>query len=215
MQLSRRNGLVACIGALLWTGSVARAQVLSEALRDFKTYLLAASKLVLQASIGLDKIDLHALTAEQRQTAGQGLDTLSNELRAIFNSQSSLTRHIDFYIELARKPDKGGRERNDYWSRIVLPRIRALRPTVAQVARFVSQTPLFTVVLSPEEHLALTDSLAARSVALRSFESMRAPESPDEILELEGLNADYKALIANLQKLRVSVEAARRRLKST
>ena len=41
---------------------------------------------------------------------------------------------------------------------------------------------------------------------------MAPPVSPDDVLELEGLIADYKVLIHNLLTLRKAVDAAQRQL---
>ena len=73
--------------------------------------------------------------------------------------QTSFTNTIDFYIKVARDPARTDAERSAYWSRTIRPLIGELRSTVANIGEFVEETKLFSVVLSPEERLALADTL--------------------------------------------------------
>lgn len=210
-----RAGLVAVILAASASFALA-AGVISESLRDLERYLKAASSLAIQITTGLDGAKFDTLQPAQREAAARQLQTLSEGLAEIFQSQTSLVHNLDFYLTIAKDPARTPSERDSFWNRMVLGPARVVYKSVSQLKDFVaSGEQLFSVTLSNEERLALADNLRARRVTLRSFERMPPPVSSEEVLQLEGTISHYKILIANLGKLRIAVNGALRRLKST
>jgi hypothetical protein len=196
------------------SGAIA-ASLVSEALNDLKKYLKAASVLVVQASAGLDRSKFDTLPSLQRDSVATQLQFLADQLSKIFLEQTTLVNHMEFFVGLAKDPSKTAADRKTYWDNSVLPRIRTVYEAVTQVKTFSDKTDQpFSVALSPEERVALGDTLAGRGAALRTFEKMAPPASSDEVLQFEGLIADYKVLIQNLFNLRVAITEAQRRLSS-
>src|SRR6266542_947806 len=194
---------------------VIAASLALEALNDLKKYLKAASVLIVQASTGLDRSKFDTFSPEQRNSVATQLQTLADQLSKIFLEQTTLVNQLEFVVGLAKDPSKTATERKTYWDNNVLPRIRTVYETVTQVKNFSDKPDQpFSIALSPEERVALGDTLTARGVALRTFERMAPPASSDEVLQFEGLIADYKVLIQNLFKLRVAITEAQRRLSS-
>jgi hypothetical protein len=189
------------------------ATLLSDALSDLTKYFKAASSLVLRASIGLDNAALDALPAAQRDSAKTQLESVGQQLNLIFIEQTQLVSHMDFFVEIAKDPSKTAAQRKNYWDNSVLPKIRTVREAVSEV-RTLSDKPgqPFSVALSSEDRLALGDTLAARSAALKSFENMPPPASSDELLQFQGLTEHYKLLMKNLFNLRRAIDDALRRL---
>jgi hypothetical protein len=154
------------------------------------------------------------LQVAERDTAKRQLQTLSDGLGEIFVSQTSLVHNLDFYVTIAKDPAKTPAERDSFWNAMVLMPARAVYRSVSEVKEFVAVGErLFSVTLSDQDRLALGDNLRARGIALRTFERMPPPTSPEDVLQLEGLIAHYKVLIENLRVLRVAVDGALRRLK--
>jgi hypothetical protein len=213
MNLRCRFQTVLFLALITSASGVIAASLVSEALNDLKKYLKAASVLVVQASTGLDTSTFDALPPNQRDAVATQLQFLSDELSKIFLEQTTLVNHMEFFVGLAKNPSKTPAERKTYWDNSVLPRIRTVADAVTQVKTFSDKADQpFGVALTPEERVALGDALAGRSAALRTFERMAPPASSDEVLQFEGLIADYKVLIQNLFKLRVAITEARRRL---
>ena len=210
-----RAGLHTCAmtaAAILLGAAVASADFVSDALKDLQAYLKAATTLVGQASAGLDKADFRALAPNDRAAAKRSLQTLSTQLRDLFLGQSGLVRQLEFYVGVAKDEAKSDQDKATYWQRAVQPEIALVRKAVSGVMAFVAATDLLVVTLSPEDNMQLRDNLAARGIALRKFEVMSAPVARDDILQLEGLVADYKVLVDNLFKLRLAVDKAQQRL---
>jgi hypothetical protein len=198
--------------ALLLGPAVASAQFIADALNELQAYVRAATRLVGQASAGLDQADFRALAPKDRDAAKRGLQTLGTQLGELFVGQSSLVRQLEFYVGIAKDESKSGGEKMSYWQQAVQPQIILVRRAVSGVMTFVAATDLLIVTLSPEENMQLRDNLGARSITLRKFETMSAPLSREDVLQLDGLVAEYKVLIDNLFKLRIAIEKAQRRL---
>jgi hypothetical protein len=81
-----RAGLVAVILAASASFALA-AGVISESLRDLERYLKAASSLAIQITTGLDGAKFDTLQPAQREAAARQLQTLSEGLAEIFQSQ--------------------------------------------------------------------------------------------------------------------------------
>jgi hypothetical protein len=213
-----RAGIHTCTmtaAAILLGAAVACADFVSDALKDLQAYLKAATTLVGQASAGLDNADFRALAPNDREDAKRNLQTLSTQLGDLFIGQSSLVRQLEFYVGVAKDESKSNQDKSTYWQRAVRPEIAAVRKAVSGVMAFVAATDLLVVTLSPEDNMQLRDNLQARGIALRKFEVMSAPVASDDILQLEGLVADYKVLVDNLFKLRLAIGKAQQRLDGT
>jgi hypothetical protein len=212
-----RAGIHICamtVAAILLGAAVACADFVSDALTDLQAYLKAATTLVGQASAGLDKADFAALAPKDRDAAKQSLQTLSTQLGDLFIGQSSLVRQLQFYVGVAKDEAKSEQDKTGYWQSAVQPEIINVRKAVSGVMAFVAATNL-TVTLSAEDNLGLRDNLRARGIAIRKFENMPAPISRQDVLQLEGLVADYKVLVDNLFKLRLTIAKAQQRLDGT
>jgi hypothetical protein len=212
-----RAGIHICAmtAAMLLGAAMACADFVSDALTDLQAYLKAATTLVGQASAGLDKADLAALTPNDRDAAKRSLQTLGTQLGDLFVGQSSLVRQLEFYVGVAKDEAKSEQDKTGYWQSAVQPEIINVRKAVSGVMAFVAATNLLTVTLSAEDNLGLRDNLRARSIAIRKFENMPAPISRQDVLQLEGLVADYKVLVDNLFKLRLAIGKAQQRLDGT
>jgi hypothetical protein len=210
-----RAGIHTCAmtaAAILLGAAVACADFVSDALKDLQAYLKAATTLVGQASAGLDRADFRALAPSDRDAAKRSLQMLSTQLGDLFIDQSGLVRQLEFYVGLAKDDAKSDQDKTAYWQRAVRPEIAAVRKAVSGVMAFVAATDLLVVTLSAEDNMQLRDNLQARGIALRKFEVMSAPLARDDILQLEGLVADYKVLVENLFKLRLAIGKAQQRL---
>lgn len=215
VAFSSRLRLLLFLALITSASGVIAASLALEALNDLKKYLKAASVLIVQASTGLDRSKFDTFSPEQRNSVATQLQTLADQLSKIFLEQTTLVNQLEFFVGLAKDPSKTATERKTYWDNNVLPRIRTVYETVTQVKNFSDKPDQpFSIALSPEERVALGDTLTARGVALRTFERMAPPASSDEVLQFEGLIADYKVLIQNLFKLRVAITEAQRRLSS-
>jgi hypothetical protein len=213
-----RAGIHICAmtaAATLLGAAMACADFVSDALTDLQAYLKAATTLVGQASAGLDKADFAALAPKDRDAAKRSLQTLSTQLGDLFVDQSSLVRQLEFYVGVAKDESKSEQDKTGYWQSAVQPEIINVRKAVSGVVAFVAATNLLTVTLSAEDNLGLRDNLRARGIAIRKFENMPAPISRQDLLQLEGLVADYKVLVDNLFKLRLAIGKAQRRLDGT
>jgi len=210
-----RAGIHTCAmtaAAILLGAGLACADFVSDALKDLQAYLKAATTLVGQASAGLDQADFRALAPNDRDAARRSLQTLSTQLGDLFVGQSSLVRQLEFYVGVAKDEAKSDQDKTTYWQGAVQPEIAMVRKAVSSVMAFVAATDLLVVTLSPEDNMQLRDNLAARGIALRKFEVMSAPVARDDVLQLEGLVADYKVLVENLFKLRLAIGKAQQRL---
>jgi hypothetical protein len=210
-----RAGIHTCAmtaAAILLGAAMACADFVADALADLQAYLKAATILVGQASAGLDKADLAALAPQDREAAKRSLQTLSTQLGDLFVGQSSLVRQLEFYVGVAKDESKSEQDKTGYWQSAVQPEIINVRKAVSGVMAFVAATNLLTVTLSVEDNLGLRDNLRARSITIRRFENMPAPISRQDVLQLEGLVADYKVLVDNLFKLRLAIGKAQQRL---
>jgi hypothetical protein len=210
-----RAGIHTCAmtaAAILLGAAVACADFVSDALKDLQAYLKAATTLVGQASAGLDRADFRALAPSDRDAAKRSLQMLSTQLGDLFIDQSGLVRQLEFYVGLAKDDAKSDQDKTAYWQRAVRPEIAAVRKAVSGVMAFVAATDLLVVTLSAEDNMQLRDNLQARGIALRKFEVMSAPLARDDILQLEGLVADYKVLVENLFRLRLAIGKAQQRL---
>lgn len=204
------------LSALIASASSAMAATLfSEAWSDLTKYFNAAASLVLQAAIGLDNTRFDTLPPAQRIAARSQLQKLKDQLDILFLEQSTLVSQFEFFVKLARDPTRTPAERKNYWDNNVLPRISTVSEAVSQVRAFSEKGGQpFSVALSADERLALGDTLAARSAALKTFESMAPPASSDEVLQFQGLINDYNVLRQNLFKLRRAIDEALGRLAS-
>jgi hypothetical protein len=200
--------------AVMTLATVATADgLISEALNDLKKYLKAASSVVVQAATGLEAAKFGTMSRDQRSSLKGELSRLADNLGVIFVSQSSLVNQLEFYVSTAKNPSTSEDAKTRYWTTNIQPQTRRVYGAVRDVQAIVeSSGRLFDVALSSADRLALGDSLMARGIALRSFEIMPPPISAGDVLELEGLIADYKVLIENLQTLRRAIDAAQRRL---
>ena len=204
------------LSALITSATSAMAATLfSEAWSDLTKYFAAAASLVLQASIGLDNTRFDTLPPAQRLEARTQLQKLKDQLDILFLEQSTLVSQFEFFVKIARDPSKTPAERKTYWDNNVLPRISTVSEAVSEVRTFSEKGGQpFSVVLSADERLALGDTLAARGIALKTFEKMAPPASTDEVLQFQGLINDYNVLRQNLFKLRLAIDAALGRLAS-
>jgi hypothetical protein len=210
-----RAGIHTCAmtaAAILLGAAMACADFVSDALTDLQAYLKAATTLVGQASAGLDTADFAALAPMDRDAAKRSLQTLDAQLGDLFIGQSSLVRQLEFYVGVVKDEAKSEQDKTGYWQSAVQPEIINVRKAVSGVMAFVAATDRLTVTLSAEDNLRLRDNLRARSIAIRKFENMPAPISRQDVLQLEGLVADYKVLVDNLFKLRLAIGKAQRRL---
>jgi hypothetical protein len=200
--------------AVIVVATVAMADgLISEALADLKKYLKAASSVVVQAATGLEAAKFSTINQDQRSSLKAELSRLADKLGGIFVSQSSLVNQLEFYVRTAKNPSTTEDDKKTFWNRIVQPHTRRVYDAVRDVQTIVeSSGRLFDVALSPDDRLALGDNLMARGIALKSFETMAPPVSAGDVLELEGLIADYKVLIQNLLTLRRAIDAVQRRL---
>jgi hypothetical protein len=204
----------AIVIAMASATSAVAAGLIAQSLGDLERYLKAASGLVLQIATGLESAKFDSLPPAERDTAQRQLQTLSDGLGEIFLSQTSLVHNLDFYVTIAKDPAKTPAERDSFWNAMVLNPARAVYRSVSEVKEFVAVGErLFSVTLSAEDRVALGDNLRARGMVLRTFERMPPPNTPEDVLQLEGLISHYKVLIENLRVLRVAVDGALRRLK--
>jgi hypothetical protein len=215
MKFKRRLGqLVFAVLTASASGGFA-ATLFADAVSDLTKYFMAASALVLRASTGLDNAKFDAIPAAQRDSARTQLQTLGDQLQLIFLEQTTLVSQLDFFVDLAKDPSKTDAQKKNFWDHSVLPRIRTVQEAVSQVRTFSDKAGQpFSVALSTEDRLALGDTLAARSAALKTFGTMAPPASADELLRFEGLIEHYKTLMSNLFNLRRAIDDALRRLSS-
>jgi hypothetical protein len=198
---------------IAWAATAMAGGLISEALTDLKAYLGAASGVALRAATGLDTAKFGTISRDQRSSLNGELGKLADKLGGIFLSQSSLVNQLEFYVRTAKNPSTTEDAKTTYWTMTIQPRTRSVYDAVGHVRAMVeSSGRLFDVALSSGDRLALGDSLKARGIALKTFQTMGAPVSVGDVLELEGLIADYKVLILNLLALRTAVDAAQRRL---
>ena len=215
MKFKRRLRQLLLSALITSAGSAMAATLFSEAWNDLTKYFKAAASLVLQAAIGLDNTRFDILPPAQRISARTQLQKLKDQLDILFLEQSTLVSQFEFFVKIARDPSKTPAERKNYWDNNVLPRISTVSEAVSQVRIFSEKGGQpFSVALSADERLALGDTLAARSAALKTFESMAPPASSDEVLQFQGLINDYNVLRQNLFALRSAIDKALGRLAS-
>lgn len=213
MKFNHRLRQLIFLSLMTWASGAIAATLFSDAFNDLTKYFKAASALLLQASIGLEQAKFDTLSPAQRSSAKSQLQTLKDRLDLIFREQGAMLNQFEFFVRIARDPSKTPAERKTYWDNSVLPQIETVSEAVSQVRNFSDKPGQpFSVALSTDERIALGDTLAARSVALKKFETMSPPRSSDELLQFEGLISDYKVLRENLFKLRGAIDDALGRL---
>lgn len=215
MKFKRRLHQLLLLALMTAASSAMTATLFSEAWKDLTKYFNAAASLVLQAAIGVDNTRFDTLPPAQRISARTELQKLKDQLELLFIEQTTLVSQFEFFVKIARDPSRTPAQRKNYWDNNVLPRISTVAEAVSQVRTFSEKGGQpFSVALSTDERLALGDTLAARSAALKTFESMAPPASADELLQFEGLINDYNVLRQNLFKLRRAIFEALGRLAS-
>lgn len=210
-----RGGRTICAitaAAFLLASAATSATFISDALRDLQAYLQAASRLLIQASIGLDQADIAAIPRAQRNAAKAELATLTNHLQELYIGQSSLVRNLDFYVSIAKDKARTDEEKANYWKTVVLPKIGGIRRSISKVRDFIVRTDLVVMTMTAEDMMLLRDNLRTRAIVVEKMEELPPPVAAPDLLEVEGIIVDYKALVENLLKLRKSIEETLRKL---
>ena len=156
--------------------------------------------------------NIAAIPRAQRNAAKAELATLTNHLQELYIGQSSLVRNLDFYVSIAKDKARTDEEKANYWKTVVLPKIGGIRRSISKVRDFIVRTDLVVMTMTAEDMMLLRDNLRTRAIVVEKMEELPPPVAAPDLLEVEGIIVDYKALVENLLKLRKSIEETLRKL---